>query len=53
MLGQYGAFIVPAYAVSAIVIAGLILRTIAIHSSRRAEIRELEERGIKRRAQKG
>jgi len=53
MFGQYAGYIIPAYAVSGLVIAGLILWTIATYRSRCAEIRELEKSGIKRRAQNG
>lgn len=53
MFGQYAGFIIPAYTVSGLVIAALVFWTIATHRSRRAEISELEKRGIKRRAQNG
>ena len=53
MFGQYAGFIVPAYAISAVVIAGLVLWTVLVHRQRCAEIRDLEKRGVKRRAQKG
>lgn len=53
MFGQYAGFIIPAYAISAVVVAYLVLWTVLVHRHRRAEILDLEKRGIKRRAQNG
>ena len=50
MFGQYSAFIIPSYLVSAAVIAGLVIWTLLDHRERLREIRELEQRGIRRRA---
>ncbi|MGI9401274.1 MAG: heme exporter protein CcmD [Rhizobiaceae bacterium] len=53
MFGQYAGFIIPAYAITAFVIAGLVVWKVFVHRQRQAEIAVLEKRGIKRRAQKG
>ncbi|GIL00477.1 MAG: hypothetical protein BroJett030_03760 [Alphaproteobacteria bacterium] len=50
MLGQYAAYIVPAYAVSAAVIAGLTAWTLLQYRRRLREIATLEEKGVRRRA---
>ncbi|MEM7461817.1 MAG: heme exporter protein CcmD [Pseudomonadota bacterium] len=52
MFGQYAGFIVPAYVISAAVIAGLVVWTVLVYRNRRTEILELEKRGVKRRNQK-
>ena len=49
MLGPYTAYIVPAYAISALVIAGLFIRTWLDHRRRLAELAKLEGQGIGRR----
>jgi heme exporter protein D len=48
MFGKYAAFIIPSYAVSALVIAGLIVWIMLVYRSRRNEIAELERLGIAR-----
>ncbi len=52
MFGQYSGFIIPSYLISAAVIAGLVVWTVLVYRNRRAEILELEKRGVKRRYQK-
>ena len=50
MFGEYGAYIIPAYAASAAVIFGLIIWPILVYRQRRADIDRLEKQGIKRRS---
>lgn len=51
MFGQYGAYIIPAYAATLVTIAGLIVRTNLDYRARLREIAELERLGVKRRSQ--
>ncbi|MEZ5871386.1 MAG: heme exporter protein CcmD [Nitratireductor sp.] len=53
MFGQYSAFIIPSYLVTALVIAGLIVWSLVDYRLRLRELEELERRGIKRRAAAG
>ncbi|MFZ1814961.1 MAG: heme exporter protein CcmD [Rhizobiaceae bacterium] len=50
MFGAYSAFIVPAYAASALVIAGLIVWARRDHKILMRTIADLEAKGAKRRA---
>jgi heme exporter protein D len=50
MFGQYAAFIIPSYIATFVVIAGLVIHARIDHARRRAEIAELEARGVRRRA---
>jgi len=50
MFGQYSAFIVPSYMITALVIAALAGWIMITYRQRRREIAELEARGIKRRS---
>jgi heme exporter protein D len=50
MFGKYAAYIIPAYAISAAVIIGLIVWTRLQYRQRLKEIAALEERGVRRRA---
>ena len=52
MFGQYAGFIIPAYAVSAAVIIGLVVQVNLAHRARLKEIARLEEQGITRRSQR-
>ena len=48
MFGKYAAFIIPSYLVSALVVGGLTVWIMMQYRRRKAEIRELEARGIRR-----
>lgn len=50
MFGQYAAFIIPSYAVSAIAIIAMTLIIKIQHRTRKRELSDLEERGLKRRS---
>jgi len=50
MFGEHAAFIVPAYAISALVILLMIVSLRMQHSARRKELEELEGAGVKRRS---
>jgi len=50
MFGPYAAFIIPAYLVSAVVIAVMTGWIIHRHGVVREEIAQLEQQGIKRRS---
>ncbi|MCP4073750.1 MAG: heme exporter protein CcmD [Hyphomicrobiales bacterium] len=50
MFGDHAAYIVPAYAASAVVIVALIIWLRLQFSSRNKELAKLEQSGIKRRA---
>lgn len=52
MFGEHASFIIPSYIISSVAILGMTVFIIAQHKSRKAEIKRLEEAGIKRRAQK-
>jgi heme exporter protein D len=49
-LGPHAFFIVAAYAVTALVIVGLILRAVLDHRMQMRAIAELERRGVRRRS---
>lgn len=49
-LGPHAFFIVAAYAVSALVIAGLILRAVLDHRTQLLALADLEARGVRRRS---
>lgn len=50
MFGDHAAFIVPAYAISALVILGMIVLLRMQYSARKSELEELEGAGVKRRS---
>lgn len=50
MFGEHASFIVPSYIISFIAILGMTIFIIAQHKSRKAELKRLEEAGIKRRS---
>jgi heme exporter protein D len=49
-LGPHAFFIVAAYAVTALVVGGLILRAVLDHRMQMRAIAELEGRGVRRRS---
>jgi len=51
MFGQYAQFIIPAYAITAAVVLGLIGWSITDYRARLREIADLERRGVRRRSQ--
>jgi heme exporter protein D len=51
-LGPHADFIVTAYAVAMVVIAGLIAWVLFDHRAQRRFLTELEQRGVKRRARR-
>lgn len=52
MFGQYAAFIIPSYVVSAAVILALLVWIRFQHKSRRDMLAELEAAGMRRRSDK-
>jgi len=52
MFGQHAAFIIPSYAISALVIAAMAIRIMLQYRAQRREIARLEKAGIKRRSAK-
>jgi heme exporter protein D len=50
---QHLGFIVAAYAVTALVVAGLILWTIVDYREQRKALGDLEARGVRRRSSRG
>ncbi len=52
MFGKHAFYIIPSYAISALVIFVLIGWIMAVHRSRKRQIAELEARGIVRGGQK-
>ena len=50
MLGPHGAFIIGSYAVTALVVGGLILAAILDQRAQRRALDELEARGVRRRS---
>jgi heme exporter protein D len=52
-LGPYAVFIVAAYSVTLIVIAGLVAWIVLDHAAQRGILAAFERRGIKRRSQAG
>lgn len=53
MFGEHASFIIPSYILSFIAIVGMTVFIIAQHKLRKAELKRLEESGIKRRAKNG
>jgi heme exporter protein D len=49
----HGFFIVTSYAVTALVVAGLILRAVIDHRIQTKTLAELEARGVGRRSRRG
>lgn len=49
VFGQYAAYTIPAYAVSAAVIAGMVVWTRLQYRARLGEIEMLEKQGVSRR----
>ena len=49
MFGPYAAYILPAYAISAAVILGLVVRAIAVQGNLLREIAKFENAGVRRR----
>jgi heme exporter protein D len=49
----HGSFIVTSYAVTALVVAGLILRAVIDHRIQTKALAELEARGVGRRSRRG
>ncbi len=52
-MGTHAFFIAFSYAVTALVIAGLILRAILDHRMQARALAELEARGVSRRSRRG
>ena len=52
-MGPHAAFIVAAYAVTALVIGGLIVRAVLDHRAQTRALGELESRGAGRRPRRG
>ena len=52
-MGPHAAFIVAAYAVTALVIGGLIVRAVLDHRAQTRALAELESRGAGRRPRRG
>ena len=50
MFGEHASFIIPSYIISFSAIVGMTIFLITRHKSRKAELKRLEETGIKRRA---
>jgi heme exporter protein D len=51
MFGEYAEFIIPSYAISALVMAALVLWSWLDYRARLRELAELEKRGVQRRSQ--
>lgn len=43
-MGQYGAYIWPAYAISAVALIGITVWTLAAHARAKAKLKELERK---------
>ncbi|PCI06017.1 MAG: heme exporter protein CcmD [Hyphomicrobiales bacterium] len=52
MFGEHAAFIIPSYAVSALVIIAMCVRIMLQYKAQQREIARLEKAGIKRRSAK-
>ena len=50
MFGEHSSFIIPSYIISFAAILGMTIFILAQYKSRLAELKRLEEKGIKRRA---
>lgn len=53
MFGEYAGYIIPAYALSGLAFAGLVVWSVLDHRARRGELAELERQGHKRRSHAG
>ena len=51
-LGPHAAFIIAAYAMAALVVAGLVAWVLADHAAQRRLLADLEARGVTRRSDK-
>jgi heme exporter protein D len=49
-LGPHAFFIIAAYAVTAVIVAGLVLNGLLDHRAQRRALAELEARGLRRRS---
>ena len=52
MFGKHAAYIIPSYAISAVVIAALIIWIMVVYKNRKRQIADLEARGIVRASAK-
>ncbi|MHB2168406.1 heme exporter protein CcmD [Alsobacter sp. R-9] len=52
-LGPHGGFIVASYVAAVLVIGGLILRAVLDYRAQKAALAALEERGARRRSERG
>jgi heme exporter protein D len=52
-MGQHAAFIAAAYAVTTLVVMGLIVRAVLDHRAQQRRLSELEARGARRRSSRG
>lgn len=53
MFGNYAGYIIPAYALSALALVGLVVWSVLDYRARRSELAELERQGLRRRSQAG
>jgi len=51
MFGEHASFIIPSYIISFVAILGMTIFIIAQHKFRKAELKRLEDAGIKRRSE--
>jgi heme exporter protein D len=49
-MGQHAAFILAAYAVTTLVVAGLVLRAVLDYRAQKRQLADLEARGTRRRS---
>ncbi len=52
-MGPHAAFILAAYAITALVIGGLVLRAVLDHRAQSRALADLESRGAGRRSRRG
>ncbi|HEV2558668.1 MAG TPA: heme exporter protein CcmD [Microvirga sp.] len=52
-MGQHAAFILGSYAVTTLVVLGLILRALLDHRAQQRHLSQLEARGARRRSARG
>lgn len=52
-MSAHAAYVAAAYAVSALVLAGLVIAILADQRARRRELAELEAAGVRRRSDRG
>ena len=50
-LGNHAGFIIAAYALAALIVAGLVLRSVLDHRSQKAALARLESLGVRRRSE--